>query len=290
MSETVLVAAVQQFCRVTQSAQDNDLDRAWAWGAYDEEGVRFACFRTYEELRELAVSVAVERARAGMLPTSAQRILAQYHTAYRDLQALLVGSVGVAEQEPQAGEWPLRRVVQHIVQADAGFYVVVRAALDSYRRGDAQQQEITQALREELIGVEGQRYEALLAGPLPELLDFFDTFHQRVLDEFETISDAELEVPSQYWEGYDLPVRFRLHRFESHLRQHTIQIVKTLRGVGVPALEIEQIRRMLFGALAEVEGASLGSDMTHNSERSLAATIATRADEVAVILGSTARI
>src|SRR6266542_5521856 len=91
MNETVLAQAVMHFTGVTQGASLADLDRKWAWGAYDDEGVRFAFFRTYEELRELAVRLATERLHQGRPITPAQHILSQYRVAYRELVALTLG-------------------------------------------------------------------------------------------------------------------------------------------------------------------------------------------------------
>src|SRR5258708_685683 len=69
---------------------DADLERPWEWKAYDE-GVRYALFRTMEELRELAATTSATRAGSGPPLTTAQRVLGQYHVAYRDLQAVLIG-------------------------------------------------------------------------------------------------------------------------------------------------------------------------------------------------------
>ena len=60
-----------------------------------------------------------------------QRILAQYHAAYLDLQAVLLGMEGkYFEIPPAEGEWPIRRVMAHIVGADMSFYVAIKFALD----------------------------------------------------------------------------------------------------------------------------------------------------------------
>jgi hypothetical protein len=53
--------AVERFAAVTRAWPDEALEREWKWRAYNE-GVRHAFFRTYEELRELAVTLATERA------------------------------------------------------------------------------------------------------------------------------------------------------------------------------------------------------------------------------------
>ena len=111
---------------MTQSLTDADLDRAWAWGDYESEGVRFAFFRVYEELRTLAVQLAHLSASSGRPPSSAKRILALYHAAYRDLQAALLGvPAELFEYPPAEGDWPIRRVLKHIVSADAAFFAVI---------------------------------------------------------------------------------------------------------------------------------------------------------------------
>ena len=122
MTPTSLAQSVETFAHLTKSLTDADLDRAWAWGDYESEGVRFAFFRVYEELRTLAVKLAQERASNGRLPSTAQRILSLYHAAYRDLQAALLGvPVELFDYPPAEGEWFIRRVLKHIVSADAAF-------------------------------------------------------------------------------------------------------------------------------------------------------------------------
>ncbi len=56
-----LAQSVEKFARITHGLPDAELERSWAWGAYDSEGVRFAFFGTDEALRELAAKIAAER-------------------------------------------------------------------------------------------------------------------------------------------------------------------------------------------------------------------------------------
>jgi hypothetical protein len=49
-----------------------------------------------------------------------------------------------------------------------------------------------------------------------------------------------------------MPIRFRLHRFEEHLRQHTIQLDKTLAAIRPPT-EAHRLVRNIYNALADVE-------------------------------------
>ncbi|HYK99473.1 MAG TPA: hypothetical protein VEU77_13885, partial [Candidatus Acidoferrales bacterium] len=70
--------------------------------------------------------------------------------------------------------------------------------------------------------------------------------------ELGDITDEEVDARSWYWDGA-MGLRFRLHRFEEHLRQHTIQLDKTLAGIGRPPTEAQRLVRNVYNALADVE-------------------------------------
>jgi hypothetical protein len=286
MFETSLARAVQQFASLMLPVPDSELDREWAWGAYDSEGVRFAFFRTYEELSKLAAKTMAERTVKGLGPSAAHWILAQYHAAYRDLQAVLLGlGPKEAEKAPSEGEWPVRRVVAHIVGADLGFYVAVRYALDRRRTGDGRPAEIPDGEWDTLLGQEVSSIEAILGGPLPGIQAYHQALHERVLNEFAGISEEELAAPSTYWEGQAMSLRFRLHRFDSHLRQHIVQIEKTRTAIGGPPSEAERLLRLIYAALAGAEGATIGAwDVGAEWREEVARVISARADEIAEIL------
>lgn len=286
MLGTSLARAVEQSAGVVHGVPDSELERKWAWGAYDSEGVRFSFFRTYEELSELAAKVAKARDAHGLSPSSAQLILAQYHRAYRDLQAALLGiTADEADQEPAEGEWPLRRVMAHIVGAEVGFYVVVKYALDRQRSGNGRSLEIPDEAWDAILGEEVTSLETMLDGSLAGIQTYYEAFHDRVLQEFADIREDELAIPSVYWEGYPMGLRFRLHRFDSHLRQHTVQVDKTLAGIGREPNEAKRLLRLIYGALAEAEGATIGAwDVGAELRRAVAARIAARAEEIAGVL------
>ena len=86
------------------------------------------------------------------------------------------------------------------------------------------------------------------------------------------MSDAELEKPAWFWDG-PMPIRFRLHRFEEHLRQHIIQLDKTLAVIRPPT-EAHRLVRNIYNALADVESAT---DPADELRAPVAATISERA-------------
>lgn len=286
VSTTDLARAVEGFAALTHGLPDSALERHWAWGAYDEEGVRFAFFRTYEELRELAARTAAQRLAQGRPASEAQRILAQYHGAHRDLQSALLGlGAEDADRAPAEGEWPVRRVVAHIVSADLGFFGVTKYALDRHRSGDGRPAEIPDEAWDAILGQDEATINTILDGPWAELLSYQEAFHRRVLHELANLSEEELAAPSTYWEGYPLSVRFRLHRFDSHLRQHTVQIDKTLACLGRLPGEARRLLRLVYAAWAEAESAILGAwDVGADLRQEAAATITARTQEIAAIL------
>jgi len=82
--------------------------------------------------------------------------------------------------------------------------------------------------------------------------------------EGDGVADTELSTPSWFWEDKGYPIRFRMHRFEEHMRQHTIQVDKTLVALGHPPTEAERLVRNLYNALAGLEsvaGAGVGSEL-----------------------------
>ena len=275
MSQILLTTAVETFARAGVKYSDAGLENVWKWGDYDE-GVRFAFFLTYQELREVAAQTAVQRAIDGPAITWAQRILAQHHAAYRDLCGMLVG-VGEDEidRAPDPGEWPLRVVLGHTIDTEQGFLGVIRYALERHRSGDGRPLEMP----EEDDAEDETDYSA---GTLEQILTNYDALHSQVLYELASISDDELRIPSFFWESNPMEIRFRLHRFDAHLRQHTIQVEKTLAGIGHQLHEAERLVRMVYGALGEAEGAVIGAqEMDAEQWRKAAEGILKRAAEIA---------
>ena len=286
MPPATLAQSVEAFAHLTQSLTDADLDRAWAWGDYDSEGVRFAFFRIYEELHTLAVKLAQDRASSGRPASSAQRILALYHAAYRDLQAALLGvPIELFDYPPAEGEWFIRRVLKHIVSADAAFFAVITHALNQLRSGVTQPVALTQAAYDAILGIDEAEEEAILTGPLAPLQAFHHELHGRILHELAGIGEHEIDLPSMFWEGYPMSLRFRLHRFDAHMRQHTVQIDKALRDLGQEPTEARRLLRLIYAALAEAEGAVIAADdLGVDLQQQTASAIAAFTAEIAPLL------
>jgi hypothetical protein len=59
-----------------------------------------------------------------------------------------------------------------------------------------------------------------------------------------------------------------MHRFDAHLRQHTIQVEKTLQALGHDGGEARRLLRLVYRALAQTEGVLLGAAGLGQEEQS----------------------
>jgi DNA-binding GntR family transcriptional regulator len=262
MFDTKLTHAVENFVDLILPLSEKDLEREWIWKDHDEEGIRFACFVTLQELRHLAVELSALRTK----PTSAQHILSQYHAAYMDLQAAIFGlSEEDADQIPAEGEWQVRRVYAHILSAEINFTITVRYALEKHRAVAWTPDRVSDEDENRLAGMSEEEYQALLKGPFERMLTYHRDFHPEIINEFSSITDDELDLPSTFWEETRFPIRHRLHRYEAHYTQHTIQIDKTLDAIGNPPTEAMRLIRKLYAALAEAEGMMIGIEKTEST-------------------------
>ena len=256
MFNSDLGQAVKDFASLILPLSEKDLEREWIWKDHDEEGIRFACFVTLQELRRLAVELSALRTK----PTPAQHILSQYHSAYMDLQAAIFGlSEEDADKVPAEGEWQVRRVYAHILSAEINFTITVRYALEKHRASAWTPERASDEDESRLAGMNEAEYQALLEGPFEGMLAYHRDFHPTIIEEFGNITDEELDLPSTFWEETRFPIQHRLHRYEAHYTQHTIQIDKTLEAIGKTPTESIRLIRLLYAALAEAEGMTIGS-------------------------------
>jgi len=277
-----LSRAVEDFASLMLPLSEKDLEREWIWKDHDEEGIRFACFVTLQELRHLAVELSALPLRSK--PTSSQRILSQYHAAYMDLQAAIFGlSEEDADKVPAEGEWQVRRVYAHILSADINFTITVRYALEKHRAAAWTPERMSDEDENRLAGMNEAEYRALLERPFEGMLAYHRDFHPTIIEEFSNITDEELDLPSTFWEETRFPIQHRLHRFEAHYTQHTIQIDKTLEAIGQTPTESKRLIRKLYAALAEAEGMMIGA-MDDAVILTTASSIAQRTKEISNLL------
>ena len=256
MTHSHLTHSIEQLAAAMAHLTDAELaGGGYAWGDYS--GVRMALLGTAQDLDALSATLLVQRVAAGNPPSHAQLLLSHHREAYRALLALLVG-IEPAEltRAPAHGEWPVTEALRHIDEAERGFFISILAGLDAQTQGAAA-----------AMPPHDQR-AALLAEADPaatedagaeEQLAAYARLHFLVETKLTGLSDAQLEARSPFWEPEQPSVAFRIGRFTAHLREHTVQVEKTLLALGHIPGEAALHIRTLYSALAGVEGALMGA-------------------------------
>ena len=253
-------AAIDDFDRRLRAIDDLALDAPWAWEAYDEEGVRFGILRTTEQVADAAVEIGAARTESGAPQTRAERLVGRYLVAWRELWSVADRADAAIDTPPAEGEWALRTILDHLVEADIGFFVTVRNGLEQHRAGVASPRRVaSEEAWLALAEVDEAVWRRAFEGSLADIRSFHLGVRDRTLEHLAPMLDDEIAAASAFWDGLR-PNRFRLGRFESHLRQHTIQIEKAIQALIGPPREVERLLRLLARATGDVEASSVGAD------------------------------
>ena len=182
----------------------------------------------------------------------------------------------------------MRNVYSHILATDIGFTAVIRYALEGHRTGTWKRDPLPEADEPRLSGISGlteDEYRALIKGPYETTLAYHRDFHPKILQEFSAITETELDLPSTFWEETRFPIRHRLHRYEAHYVQHTIQMDKTLIAIGQVPNESKRLIRRIYAALAEAEGVMIGAEKIDDTAiRATVSSIAERTQEIKAVV------
>ena len=252
MSTTTFDAALAHAAALDEAR----LNRPWTFRDRPID-VRYALYRTLEEAQEALMRVA-----ARPHPES-RRILSLAQRAFGDLRGLLIGLPDdLLDRAPREGEWPLRKTLRHMLLIERRYAVQTRWAsertdADPLRVGDDRMPTPAQI---DVTGGVGQI--------LARLGDVRAETNRSLAD----LAPAAMTRPTS-WVGYDVDVRFRLHRFAAHLIEHTIQCEKALDALGRKSTEARHIVRRLAALVGEIDGLGGGPEVTE-IEQELAARLA----------------
>jgi hypothetical protein len=240
---------------IAVSALDEDaLARPWTWRGRPLD-VRNAVYFALQDADE-----ALIRAAAGPHPES-RRILALAQSAFGDLRGLLAGlPADLLDRAPAPDQWPVRETLRHILLTERRYAVQTRYAVD---RGGSDPVRIPD---DRLPGLA----EIDVSGDAGAVLARLGEARAATNRSLGTLPAEAMTRPT-IWAGYEVDVRFRLHRFAPHLVEHTIQCEKILRAAGWRPTEGRRIARRLAAALGRVE--ALGAE---DEARSVAARLAER--------------
>jgi len=233
---------------------DAALERPWRWRPTDRDDldVRTGFYSIHECLEAAIGAIAVGRAPAAEPFGPAVPALAAMATARWELRGVLAP---VAEADwdadPGGDQWTIRQTVGHIVggQRSYGWYNAW------YIRQGIVGAEVERPSEDHFPPEPTEEEEA--AGDPATVMARLD----EVLDA-NAVATAALGQPamaiSGRWSGLPVTIDFRLGRYGSHIREHTIQIDKTLVMLGRTPTESERLVRLILATYGRLEAELVG--------------------------------
>ncbi|MFL5733604.1 MAG: DinB family protein [Chloroflexia bacterium] len=204
------------------------LTKPWEWPGHTGETlpVREALYRSLEEEQASAVSAPASAAEAA-------RILALASQAWGDLCGLLISTPDrLLHVQPAPGEWSLAETLAHLLLGERNY-----AEQTAYAAHRSDSEPLRKELHTDLS-------EEDRAGGTLAWIERLEAAHTRSYA-LATLPDEALDRPT-IWVGYQVTIRFRLHRFASHVAEHTIQAEKILTTIAPPPTEAARIVRRIY--------------------------------------------
>jgi uncharacterized damage-inducible protein DinB len=227
-------------------ARISDLTARWRWRDVDPPAL--AGYALYNALEEEQMAVAA------LAPDGdeASRILTLAQVAFGRLRGLLAAiDDDLLDRAPAEGEWSVRETLVHTIGVERSYRANTQHAL--VRRDD-----------EPLTLTAERRPQPDPADTSGGVLDILAAFSARRAETDAALAGldaSEMVRPSQ-WGPYEVPhridVRFRLHRFASHIVEHTVQCEKTMDALGVTLNDPRAVVRSI--------GATRGAHERRSSE------------------------
>ena len=229
---------------------DDRLDDPWRWRPVDREPVelRYGFYWIHEQLEAAIAAIDTGRSDAGGHEVGpAVAPLAAMSVARWDLHGVLEPLDDPTwSADPGGGEWTIRRAFGHVVGTQRGY-----GWLTSWyvQQGVVDRQ--TSRPPDDVFPPEPTEEEESIGSP-SELLAKLDA----VVDA-NAVASAGLPggamAISATWSGLPVTVGFRLGRYGSHIREHTIQVDKTLALLGRTPTEVERLVRLVVVSYGRLE-------------------------------------
>lgn len=244
-------SAVEAAGRRLLGVPDDRLEAVWPWSGHASEvDVRYGLYRSFELLEAARASAAEALASAGTSPGPAARLGSAATVARWSLHGLLLPLDDAdLDRDPGNREWTIRQTLGHMLQSQQ-FYArftawwLTQAPTPAAIPADALSDEVPSEIEES-------------AGSMSEIRVRLDRLLDLAMERLGGLDAVQVAVPAR-WSGGEVTVGFRLGRWASHIREHTIQIEKTLVMLDRPTTEVERLIRLILEAYGRLEETVFG--------------------------------
>jgi DinB family protein len=263
---------------------DARLAEAWAWKGGSEEEIRYGFYRIAEVFELAAISAEAELRRTGPWRGLAADRIAPATAARWDLQGVLLPLDASAwDADPGGGEWTVRQTMGHVIGGQRSYGVgTAWWQAQGLAADDPDLPSPPEAIYEVLPSDEAEA-----AGTPSEVRDRLDLVLDLAAERLAGLPEDRLALAAR-WSGFAVDVGHRLGRWSSHLREHTIQVEKTLVMLDHQPTEVDRLVRHVLAAWGRAEAVVYGAAGAEDAAGILADAAAgarVTADEVAGIAG-----
>ena len=232
---------------------DADLVFAWDWDGMEVD-VRYGFYRLYELLE---VAAAEAELAVGSAAWGAARAPIAAATAARwELHGLLAGLRDAdLDADPGGGEWTVRQTLGHMLASQRS-YIWATAWWIGMREAPAEgfPMRVPEDLWEQMPTEDEEA-----TGTLAEIGEHLDELMDGGTARMAMLTTDELAAPAR-WSGLPLTAGFRLWRWSSHIREHTVQVEKTLVMLRRDPSEVDRLLRLIAAAYGRLEAKVFGID------------------------------
>jgi len=247
-----VVAAVAELRRVS----DASLAKPWAWKGGSQDELRYGFYRIGEAFERAGIDAEASLRSAGTHRGRAADLIAPATAARWDLQGLLIGLDNSAwGADPGGGEWTISQTLGHVISGQRHYGVATAWWQDQgYRADDPQLPAVTPEPVYE--GLPGEKADA--EGSPAEIRDRLDWVLDRSAERLAGLPADRLGLGTR-WSGFAVDIGFRMGRWSSHIREHTVQVEKTMVTLDRHPTEVDRLVRLVAAAWGRAEAAVYGS-------------------------------
>jgi hypothetical protein len=241
-------AAVREMGALLRPLSEVDLALPWPWTGEGTQDVRTAAYLALAALHDGAGQAAEAARAAGLAPGPAGGALAAVSRARWDLHGILESlEAPTFDADPGAGRWTIRETVGH-VSASQRAYAWFSAWWLARRDGPFP--DFADPAHADALPTE----EADSGGALPSVIARLDALVDLAVSLWSPADSETLGVQAR-WAGFPVTLASRMHRWATHMEEHTLQVDETLATLGVPVPEAHRLHRLLCRAWGDIEAA-----------------------------------
>jgi hypothetical protein len=249
-------ADVLAAARALATIPDAALTRPWAWTGGSEEELRYGAYRIAERFELAAIEAGDRLAASGVARGRAADLVAPLAAARWDLAGLLLPLPESAwDADPGDEAWTIRQTLGHVVSGQRAYGLGTAWWLRQGWRAD--DPDLPPQTPDELWA-DLPTDEAESEGHPADVLARLEVVSDRTTERLAGLSPEQLAIGGR-WSGFPVDVAFRLGRWGSHVREHAIQVEKTLVMLDRRPTEIDRLVRHVAAAWGRAEAVVTGA-------------------------------